>query len=97
MNQDLIIRTAIASILALGIVSTVSAAETKPAKEKCFGVAKAGKNSCATAMHACAGYAKTDDAPDEWSYVPSGTCTKLGGKLASPAASTAAPASSPTY
>ena len=36
------------------------------------------------ANHACAGLAKKDNAPDEWKYVPAGTCTKLGGKLKPP-------------
>ena len=44
--------------------------------EKCGGVAKAGKNDCATASHACAGQA-TADGGKEWVYVPRGTCEKL--------------------
>jgi uncharacterized membrane protein len=83
MKHSLIISSALASILALGAVSPVFAADGKAAKEKCFGISKAGKNACATAMHACAGYAKTDNAPDEWSYVAKGSCEKMGGKLTS--------------
>ncbi len=90
MNHNLIIRSALAGFLALGVVSAASAADDKAAKEKCFGVSKAGKNSCANSVHACAGYSKTDNAPDEWSYVAKGTCLKVGGKLAA-----ATPASAP--
>lgn len=54
-------------------------------KEKCYGVAKAGKNDCASLnkSHGCAGQAKKDADPNEWIYVPAGLCDKLaGGKLA---------------
>jgi len=50
--------------------------------EKCYGVAKAGKNSCATAAHSCEGLAKKDNDPKEWTKVPKGTCEKVGGALA---------------
>ena len=55
----------------------------KSDKEKCFGVAKAGQNDCATASgtHSCAGQAKADMGKDEWKYVAKGTCEKTGGKL----------------
>jgi uncharacterized membrane protein len=71
------IASAVGSLLALG---TASAEETAP-KEKCYGVAEAGKNDCHTDKHACAGEAKTDKAPDEWKFVPKGECEKMGGKL----------------
>lgn len=54
----------------------------KPAgKEKCFGVAKAGQNDCASldGRHTCAGQAKVSFDPGEWRYVPSGTCKQLNG------------------
>ena len=84
MNQKLIIRSALAGLIALAAVGN-AAAEDKPAgKEKCFGIAKAGKNDCAnaTGTHSCAGQASVDMAPEEWNYVAKGTCEKLGGKLA---------------
>ena len=56
-------------------------------KEKCYGVAKAGKNDCASSdgAHSCAGQAKADNAPTEWKYVAKGTCEKEGGKTKAPA------------
>ena len=56
-------------------------ATSKASKEKCYGVAKAGQNDCASATgtHSCAGQAKTDNAKDEWKYVAKGTCEKAGG------------------
>ena len=55
----------------------------KSDKEKCYGVAKAGQNDCASATgsHSCAGQAKADMAKEEWKYVAKGTCEKAGGKL----------------
>src|ERR1043165_5732180 len=83
MNQRLIASSALASVLALGLLSGASAAEEK-AKEKCFGIVKAGQNDCANASgtHSCAGQSKVDNGADEWKYVAKGTCAKLGGKTA---------------
>jgi mercuric ion transport protein len=49
--------------------------------ETCFGIAKAGQNDCATAKHACNSQATVDNAPDDFKYVPKGTCEKIGGRL----------------
>ena len=73
-----LITSAIASLVALGLAPH-AAAEDKGAKEKCYGIAKAGQNDCGTATHTCAGKATRDNAPDEWKYVPQGTCQQLGG------------------
>jgi uncharacterized membrane protein len=70
--------SAVGSLLALG--STVASADE--AKEKCTGVAEAGKNDCANAVHSCAGQAKTSKDSKEWKYVPKGECEKMGGKVA---------------
>ena len=83
MNKRVIASSTLASVLALAI-GQAQAADTKPAQEKCFGVAKAGQNDCATTngSHSCAGQTKVDNAADDWKYVAKGTCTKLGGKTA---------------
>ncbi|VVC75654.1 hypothetical protein AQUSIP_09440 [Aquicella siphonis] len=47
--------------------------------EKCYGIAKAGKNDCASKTEACAGQAKADGAKDAWLGVPKGTCNKIVG------------------
>jgi len=50
--------------------------------EKCFGVAKAGKNDCQTANSSCAGTSKRDNQGDAWLYMPKGACEKIvGGSL----------------
>jgi uncharacterized membrane protein len=71
-----------AGAIALTSASNAVAAEDKKednAKEKCYGVVKAGKNGCASAngSHSCAGSAKTDGDPNEWVYLPKGTCDLL--------------------
>ncbi len=81
--NDKLIHTAVAGILALGIAQPAAAQD---GKEKCYGVAKAGQNDCGTATHTCAGKAKKDNAPEEWKYVPKGTCEKSGGKTQPPKA-----------
>ncbi|MDO9074885.1 MAG: DUF2282 domain-containing protein [Rubrivivax sp.] len=82
MNQRLIVSSAIASALALGLVGQVTAQDK--AKEKCYGIAKAGQNDCAnlSGSHSCAGQAKVDNAADEWKYVAKGTCKEMKGMTA---------------
>lgn len=65
--------------LAIAAASTAAlAANTpaaKPAMEKCFGVAKAGKNDCkAGAGTSCAGTSTRDYQRNAWKLVPAGTC-----------------------
>ncbi len=53
-------------------------AMAKPAMEKCFGVAMAGKNDCAAGPGTtCAGTSKVDYQGNAWKYVPAGTCTSI--------------------
>ena len=84
MNSSSTIQAAIAGLLALGLVASAAAQPVPQPKdsEKCYGIAKAGKNDCGTAKHSCAGLgAKTDNDPNEWKYVAKGTCDKVGGKM----------------
>lgn len=80
-----LISLAVAGVLSAAAVSTPASADEP--KEKCYGIAKAGKNDCASPVgtHSCAGQAKQDNAPGEWKYVAKGTCEKAGGKTAPPA------------
>ncbi|MFG6455921.1 DUF2282 domain-containing protein [Roseateles sp. BYS96W] len=85
MKNPALVSSALAAALSLGLVAQAQAADA--AKEKCFGIAKAGQNDCASASgsHSCAGQAKTDKAPDEWKYVAKGSCEKEGGSTKAPA------------
>ncbi len=86
MNHRLVVSSALASALALGLIGNVAAQAMDPGKghEKCFGVAKAGQNDCANqaGTHSCAGQSKTDLSLDEWKYVAAGTCGAMKGKTA---------------
>lgn len=77
--------TAISSLLTLGaaaVFATPTFAADKLEMEKCYGVAKSGKNDCAGPAHACAGQSKTDAGGKEWISLPKGTCERLtGGSL----------------
>jgi len=82
-------RAAIAGIIALGaglVAGSAQAVPDQPANwEKCAGIAKAGMNDCGAldGKHGCASQASADNLPNEWVYVPEGTCTKItGGKVA---------------
>lgn len=71
---------ALGSVLAMG-ASPAQAQEKSADKEKCYGVALAGKNDCAAGPGTtCAGTAKTDHQPNAWKHVPAGTCTKTASK-----------------
>lgn len=79
MNKhDLLVRSAIASLITVGAALTSTPAlAAKAGFEKCMGVVKAGMNDCGTSKHACAGQSKTSGDKEEWLYVPEGTCKKL--------------------
>jgi uncharacterized membrane protein len=79
---------AIGGLLAMGtgLVATPVAAADKPDQEKCYGVAKAGKNDCAAGAHSCAGQAKTSGDGRDFVAVPKGTCERLNGGSLTPKA-----------
>lgn len=84
MNKGLL--TAALAGLVAASVSFSAQAEDKPAaaeKEKCYGIAKAGKNDCKAAdgAHACAGHATADNNPNDFAFAAKGECAKLGGSL----------------
>ena len=81
-----LIAAAVAGLFAVS--ASAFAAEPDHAKQdKCYGIAKAGQNDCATASgtHSCAGQAEADKSADDWKYVAKGTCQSLGGKTQPPA------------
>ena len=86
-SKRVLLQSAVASVIAFGLAQAADAQDPKaPAeREKCYGIAKAGQNDCATAKHTCAGKSRKDNGPDEWKYVAKGTCEKVGGKTQTPA------------
>ena len=84
-----LIAAAAASLLSTVMVSTgvnaaSHAAAPAAAKEKCYGIAKAGQNDCANlaGTHSCAGQSKVDADIGEWKYVVKGTCNTMKGMTA---------------
>lgn len=78
MNQRAMIAATAATLMSLGLMAAPAAAQDK---EKCFGIAKAGQNDCASAngSHSCAGQSKVDMDKSEWKYVAKGTCKDMKG------------------
>jgi uncharacterized membrane protein len=68
---------------AVALAGPVGAGESGKGKEKCYGVALAGENACASAdgSHGCGGLSTIDYSGQEWLLVEGGTCEKMGGKL----------------
>jgi uncharacterized membrane protein len=69
----------IAAALSAALLLAAQAQAQGPTTEKCFGVAKAGKNDCQTATSSCAGTSKKDHEASAWLSVPKGTCEKIAG------------------
>lgn len=66
---------------AFAAVLSLSAAERAKAAdefEKCFGIAKAGENDCASeGNNSCAGTSQVDFDGNAWKLVKTGTCTSI--------------------
>jgi uncharacterized membrane protein len=60
--RNLALAAAVGSLLGMSM-TTASAADDKADKDKCYGVAQAGKNDCASNGHSCAGQAKMGPRP----------------------------------
>ena len=80
MNQRTLIATAATSLMSLALFSSPALAQNA-AKERSYGIAKAGQNDCANlaGTHSCAGQSKVDNDKGEWKYVAKGTCKQMGG------------------
>lgn len=73
------------TVIAAGVLAalTAAAAQAEPVapqsgKEKCYGVALAGKNDCAAGPGtSCAGTSKSDYQGNAWKYVDAGSCASI--------------------
>ena len=76
MKKQLLGLAVLATLACTSIARAEDAAA--PEKEKCFGIAKAGKNDCAAkdGSNGCAGSMKADGG---WVYLPKGVCEKIVG------------------
>jgi uncharacterized membrane protein len=86
MNKRIFIAAALASAVAPIILSAQKPAPAPSFKaEKCYGIAKAGKNDCAsTGSNSCGGTSKINSDPKAWIYVPEGYCERIVGGSKTP-------------
>jgi len=86
-KRQVLIATAVAAALSIPLTSMAQygpAPKPQYTAEKCYGVAKAGKNDCQTSNSSCAGTSKRDNQGDAWIYMPAGTCGKIVGGSTEP-------------
>ena len=79
-NRVLIASALAAAVAAPGFASAQSGPAPAPSfkAEKCYGIAKAGGNDCAsTGNNSCAGTSKVNADPRAWVYVPAGYCDRI--------------------
>lgn len=81
MKAELLVATLLAAIAGVDMAHAADKKDAQPEREKCYGVAKAEKNDCASkdGSNACAGHAKKDRDENTWVYMPKGLCDKLAG------------------
>jgi uncharacterized membrane protein len=86
-------RVVIASALAAAVAAPTLALAQKPvpapswSAEKCYGIAKAMSNDCASAgNNSCGGSSKVANDPRAWIYVPTGYCERIVGGSKTPKA-----------
>jgi uncharacterized membrane protein len=81
-TSQFLVASAVAAALAMPIAAGAQSGPAPKPKfeaEKCYGIAKAGKNDCQTANSSCAGTSRRDNQGDAWIYIPAGSCDKLVG------------------
>ena len=74
MKNAVLVASTLVAAISLATMATAQAAD-----EKCYGVAKAGKNDCAAGTHSCAGQSTKDMDKSSFVEVPAGVCGKLAG------------------
>ena len=82
LNKKLALATAMTGVLGIGIATLGNNQEVlaqKESMEKCAGIVKAGMNDCGANDHKCAGKSTVNSDPNEWIYLPKGTCKKVVG------------------
>lgn len=86
-NKSFITKALLISAVTAGIATFTagtSQAGEMAGKEKCYGIAKAGKNDCASGKVSCAGTASTDNQGEAFLVVPKGLCEKITGGATAP-------------
>jgi uncharacterized membrane protein len=87
MNTRALIASAFAAALAAPALLSAQKPASPPSfkAEKCYGIAKAGKNDCAsTGNNSCGGTSKVNSDPKAWILVPEGYCDRIVGGSKNP-------------
>jgi uncharacterized membrane protein len=80
-KSNIALAATVSTLIAVGS-SLISAPAMAAGKEKCYGIAAAGQNDCATKTSSCAGTSKIDNQGDAFIAIPKGLCGKItGGSL----------------
>ena len=77
--RNVLVASSVLGALALAAAAHAQSAPQGGEREKCYGVAKAGKNDCAAGAHSCAGQSTKDFDKASFVAVPKGVCEKLAG------------------
>ena len=81
MNMRFVMASALASAVALPVLVSAQKPVPTPTNfkaEKCYGIARAGQNDCASAgSNSCGGTSKVNSDPRAWIYVPAGYCERI--------------------
>ena len=92
MNSSMILKSALATVMVLGMGSIASAADMPQGKAmpmgdmaKCYGINAAHKNDCKSPGHSCAGQDSKARDPNAFVAVPTGLCEKIDGGSTKPA------------
>ena len=87
MNTRILIASAFAAAIAAPVLLSAQKPASAPSfkAEKCYGIAKAGKNDCAsTGANSCGGTSKVSSDPKAWIFVPEGYCERIVGGSKNP-------------
>lgn len=82
-SKTILVASSVLGALALA-ASGVQAQNAPQGAEKCYGVAKAGKNDCAAGAHSCAGQSNKNFDKASFVDLPKGVCEKLAGGSLTP-------------
>ena len=82
MNTRIVLASAFAAAIAAPVLLSAQKPATAPSfkAEKCYGIAKAGSNDCAsTGNNSCGGTSKRNGDTKAWIFVPEGYCERIVG------------------
>lgn len=74
-----VVASSLLGALAMSAAAHASPVAQPPGSEKCYGIAKAGRNDCAAGAHSCAGQATRPMDKTSFVYLPAGACSKIAG------------------